>query len=72
LRFNSVNEKNGGIKNELPLLSAFLDLLSHCDSALRRYGVRSARLRRAELIINEEEKRDKHNENNTFRFAPVF
>ncbi|KAL7070923.1 hypothetical protein ACQ4LE_010143 [Meloidogyne hapla] len=62
LRFNSINKNS---EKELQLLPVFLDLLTHCDSALRRYGVRSARLRRAELIMDDEEERNKK-ENNTF------
>nr|CAD2177166.1 unnamed protein product [Meloidogyne enterolobii] len=63
LRINLINRK---IEDELQLLPALLDLLTHCDSALRRYGVRSARLRRAELIMDNEEEKNKRDENNTF------
>uniref|UniRef100_A0A915MX96 Tubulin polyglutamylase TTLL11 n=1 Tax=Meloidogyne javanica TaxID=6303 RepID=A0A915MX96_MELJA len=62
LRINLLNRK---IEDELQLLPALLDLLTHCDSALRRYGVRSARLRRAELIMDNEEEKNKRDENNS-------
>ncbi|KAF7640021.1 hypothetical protein Mgra_00000466 [Meloidogyne graminicola] len=65
LRFYFINGNIEGIE-EFSLLPAFISLLTHCDSALRRYGVRSARLRRIELIMDGDEGGNKNDENNTF------
>ena len=56
--FNLAKIKFGNT-NDTDLMPAFIKLLAHCDSALRRYGVRSTRLRRAELRDeNVEEKQN--------------